>query len=838
MVNSILFIISRGLPLLTYFIIMKKIICTLLLLISQLVIAQTKLSGFVKSKNTTEALPGAIVYFPDLKNGTSVKTDGSFEINNLPKIKTIVQVKLIGYKTFIKTVDLAEVSILNIDLEESVVESNEVVVTGVSKATEIKRNPVAMTFIDSKYLLENTASNAIDALIKVPGVNAVSTGPNVSKPFIRGLGYNRILTLFDGVRQEGQQWGDEHGIEVDQFLIDRIEVVKGPASLIYGSDALAGVVNLLPANPLPEGSIKGSLQTNYQTNNGLRAGSFAMAGNTSGFIWGMRASYKEATNYKNKYDGRVFNTGFKENDINAYLGLNRKWGYSHLNFSVYDNAQEIPDGSRDSSTRKFTKQITEEDTLRPIVSDNELRSYNINAIHQRVQHYRVFSSNNFIIGQGKLALRLGYQQSVRREFSHPQKPEIAGLYLKMQTATYDLKYYFPEKNGWDGAIGFNGMYQNNNVDAGTDFVIPNYKLFDFAPFVFVKKNSGKWDFAFGARYDTRSFENENLYLTTNTVTGFDQVTTDTTGATNRFDYYKHSFSGFSGSAGLTYNISEKLLVKANIARGYRAPNISELSAKGVHPGTGYEQLGDANFKPEFNLQQDMGVFFDNEHISASAELFNNIISNYIFNQKLESLFGGDSIYTESGNNYPVFKFKQTKAQLFGGEARIDIHPHPLDWLHFENSVSFVNALNLGGNGAVINDSNKYLPFIPPIHTNSELIAEFRKKVACFSSIYLKVGVQYYFAQNRAFLFNNTETKTPGYTLIDAGFGTNVVNKKGKTLFTLGVFATNLADVAYQSNLSRLKYFDDYPKNGTGRSGIFNMGRNFSFKLTVPIDIRK
>src|SRR4051812_9168798 len=120
---------------------MKKIIWLLMLFIFQLSNAQTKLTGFVKSKTTAEALPGAVVYFPDLKNGTSTKTDGSFEINNLPNIKTLVQVKLVGYKTFIGTVDLSKIYSLNVDMEESAVEANEVVVTGVSKATEIKRNP-------------------------------------------------------------------------------------------------------------------------------------------------------------------------------------------------------------------------------------------------------------------------------------------------------------------------------------------------------------------------------------------------------------------------------------------------------------------------------------------------------------------------------------------------------------------------------------------------------------------------------------------------------------------------------------------------------------------------
>lgn len=799
--------------------------------------AQVKLKGDIKIKGTTEPLPGAVIYLPDLKSGTVSKTDGSFEISNLPRTKTILQVKLIGYRTIIKNIDLNTETTLSIEMEESVIEANEVVVTGVSKATEIKRNPVPMLFIGSEVLKENTSTNIIDAIAKSPGVNALSTGPNVSKPFIRGLGYNRILTLFDGVRQESQQWGDEHGIEVDQYLIDRVEVVKGPASLIYGSDALAGVVNLIPANPPSEGSIVGGIDGNYQTNNGSRGGSVNLNGNNKGFIWGLRTSYKEATNYRNKYDGRVFNTGFKETNINGVLGLNRKWGYTHLNFGVYDNEQEIPDGSRDSASRKFTKQISEEDTIRPIVSNSELNSYSINAIHQRVQHYRVSSTSNFIFGESKLALKLGFQQSSRREYSHPLALTTPGLFLQMNTATYDVKYHLPDWKNLESIIGLNGMYQMNDATKGTEFVIPSYTLFDVAPFVFLKRNFKKVDVSAGARFDTRSFKNKALYTKTNSSTGFEQTVTDTAGATKQFSDYDHVFNGFSGSIGLTYNVNEHVMLKANVARGYRAPNISEISAKGVHPGTGFQQLGDENLKPEFSLQEDIGLFYDNEHISASAELFHNVISNYIFNQKLDSKFGGDSIYIESGNAYPVFKFIQTKAQLIGGEARVDIHPHPLDWLHFENSVSFVYATNLGGNGAIINDSTRFLPFIPPLHVSSELHAEFKKSVACFSDVFFKVGVHYYAEQNRAFLFANTETKTPAYTLVDAGFGASVKNKKDKEVLKLGVFVTNALDVAYQSHMNRLKYFDDYPNNGSGRSGIFNMGRNISFKLFIPINVK-
>lgn len=805
-------------------------------------VAQNSLKGIVKNKSNKDVLPGAIIYFPDLKTGASSDAEGNYQIKNLPKIKTFMQVKLLGFKTFIKQVDLSTTETLDIELEESVVEAEEIVVTGTSHATEMKRDPIPMVSIDQKYLFENSATNIIDALVKTPGISAVSTGPNVSKPYIRGLGSNRILTLFDGMRQDGQQWGEEHGIEIDQYLVDRIEVIKGPASLIYGSDALAGVVNLIPANPVHEGAVIGNFISNYQTNNNQIANSHSLAGNVKGFIWGVRGSKKLASDYQNKFDGRVYGTKYNENDLNAYIGLNKKWGYSHLNFTLYDNEQEIPDGFRDSITRKFLKSISEDGSIRQFVDKSELTSYNIATIHQRVQHYRVYSSNNFILGQSKLGLKLGFQQSVRREYSHPLYPSVEGLNLQLNTFTYDLKYYLPEKKGWETTIGVNGMYQLNKSNTGaTEFVIPNYHSFDVGPFAFVKRSFGKIDLSAGARYDVRDFQNDSMFTKKNTTNGFDTQTAanaNDPSITKQFSFYKHTFSGFSGSFGLTYNVSDNVCIKFNVARGYRSPNIAEISAKGVHPGTGFEQLGDANFKPEFSLQEDIGVFFNSEHISGSIELFNNNISNYIYNEKLLSLKGGDSTFTQAGNNFPIFKFKQTTAQLYGGEFSFDIHPHPLDWLHFENTASLVFAQNLGGNGARITDSTKYLPYIPPFHTNSELRAEAHKKIGCFSSVFVKVGVQYYAEQGRAFLAYHTETKTPAYVLLNAGIGTNVVNKKGIILFSFNINANNLLDEAYQSNMSRLKYFDNYPNNYTGRSGIYSMGRNISFKLSVPIGLKR
>jgi iron complex outermembrane recepter protein len=785
------------------------------------------LSGKVTAVNTGLPLQGASIYIPDLKKGTISDANGNYILQNIPAGNYLIQAGFVGYQNMVKRISLNENTTADFALGISTIEENEIVITGSLNATTTKRNPIPIVSISKQYLQQNLSTNIIDAIARVPGINAVTTGPNVSKPFIRGLGFNRILTLYDGVRQEGQQWGDEHGIEVDQNTVDKVEVVKGPASLIYGSDAVAGVVNLLPPNPPAEGKTIGNVSSEYQTNNGLIAGSAMLAGAKNSFTWMGRASYKTATNYRNSIDGRVYNTGFREVDFSGLVGLNRSWGYSHLGISTFNDLQEIPDGSRDSASRKFTRQITEEDTVRPIVSDAELKSYKITALHQRIQHYRIYSANNFILGKAKLGINLAYQKSVRQEFSHPQIA-VPGLYLILNTFSYDAKYYFPERNGWTITGGVNGMYQNNDVTKGTEFVIPSYKQFDIGPFIFVKKSMAKLEVAGGIRYDIRQFNNQALFTKPDPVSGFDKPVSeaDTVGADNPFYAYKHTFAGMSGSLGLSYRFSDHFTGKANIGRGYRSPNISEISANGVHPGTNSFQKGNLTFKPEFNWQEDIGINYSSQHVTIDAGVFDNNINNYIFNQKVSSSSGQTVIDT--------FQFQAAKAHLYGGELSIDIHPHPWDWLHFENSVSVVYGNNKGINSQKISDSAKYLPFIPPLHTFSELRANIKKVSSTIANAFVKVQMEYYAPQNRAYLEFGTETPTPGYHLFNVGLGADITGRKGQTIFTLILNGNNLFDVAYQSHLNRLKYFEPYPDDPRPHHGIYNMGRNFSLKINVPL----
>jgi len=779
-------------------------------------------------------LAGATVYIPDLKLGVIADTAGEYHFNNLPSGRYLVEAHSVGFKTLTKTAAISGPVTLDFVLSDTYVEESAVVVTGLSKATQIKRNPVPIVAISHDYLVTNISTNAIDAIARIPGVRAVTTGPNVSKPFIRGLGYNRILTLYDGIRQEGQQWGDEHGIEVDQYAVDRVEVIKGPASLSFGSDALAGVVNLIPTQPAPEGKMIGDLVLDYQTNNKNIGGSAMLGATKNGFEWIARISHKQAVDYQDKIDGRVFGTAYNETDGNASLGVHRKWGYSHLDFVAYNDLQEIPDGSRDSLTRQFTRQISEADTVRQIVSRHDLGSYAIERLHQHVQHYRVYSANSFQLGEyGRLQVNLGYQRSLRQEFSHPVLFTVPGLDLRLNTYSYDVKYFLPELGDWNITAGINGMYQSNTVTNGTEFIIPGYHQFDIGPFLLAKKTFDKLDVAGGIRVDSRAFNNFALFTRPDPVTGFDKPVTgaDTIGADKPFPDFRKNFSGVSGSIGATYNFSDKFSLKANVARGFRAPNIAEVSANGVHPGTNFYQLGNPDFKPEFSLQEDIGFVFSSRYVVATLDLFNNFISNYIYNRKLSQASGADSI--DPVSKLPYFQFVSSKAQLYGGEISIDFHP--VKALHFENSLSVVYGDNKGTQPKSIGDSGRYLPYIPPAHGISELRYEFSSRTSRLSHAFLKVQLEYSAAQNRAYTAYRTETPTAGYTLFNAGVGGTIANKKGTPIVNIYLMGDNLFNVAYYDHLSRLKYFYFSPTDTDPGHGIYNMGRNISFKLDFPLN---
>ncbi len=277
---------------------MKKAVILLIsaLWYSNFITAQS-LSGTVTDSSTHQTIPGAIVFIPQLKLGSTADADGNYKIAPLSNGTYQVEVAMFGYATLIKQVTIKGDEKLDFTMVVSSASLGEVVITALGNATNTQRSPVPVTVVSHDMMLQQSSSNVIDAIATQPGITEITEGPGISKPEINGLGYNRVLTLFDGERQEDFQWGDEHGILIDPYAVYDAEIIRGPGSLQYGANAIAGVVSFKSEPFAESGTIQGSVLTEYQTNNGLIGTSADVGGNNNGFVWNLRGSAEEAHCY-------------------------------------------------------------------------------------------------------------------------------------------------------------------------------------------------------------------------------------------------------------------------------------------------------------------------------------------------------------------------------------------------------------------------------------------------------------------------------------------------------------------------------------------------------------
>lgn len=791
--------------------------------------SQNSIRGKIIDAADSTPVFGAAIYISELKTGSSTDVNGVFIIRNVPIGTFLAEVHMIGYATQAVSLTSApdnSAPLMNtISLVQTPAEYHPVIITGTSGAVERMKNPVPNTLQTRDHFLQHSSTNAINALTELPGISAVSTGSAISKPVIRGLGYNRVVVLRNGMRQEGQQWGDEHGIEIDEFEIDRVEIIKGPGSIIYGSDAMAGVINFMTPRPVQQGRITAEYAGAYQTNGMLSGHSLMTAGNIKGISWQVRGSTKSAGNYFTPGDGYVANSGFKEFNGSGFIGINRSWGVSQISFSSFNQTLGLPEGERDSTGRFILPYAINDTTVgEQAFSSNELkgRQHHLGIPQQRINHNRIVLSNSFYFGKSSLKLDIGHQVNTRREYGEILAPDEEEVSMKLATTNLNAAIYFPEAEGRQVIAGVS-MQRQTNTNAGEEMIIPDYTAQDAGAFVHFRYISQQWYFGTGLRGDFRSLSTDALYI--DSSGSFVQTPTDDVkfGATNK------TFNSFSAIAGASYQPDTQVVFRVNISRGFRMPNIAELASNGRHEGTFRYEVGNTELKSETSLQLDLGMTFTSDHFNLELSAFCNDIQNFIYLSKISSVSGGDSIL-DPADPAPVFTFTHGHARLFGGEIFTDIHPHPLDWLHFENSVSYVRGELLAQP-----DSMSSLPFTPPLKYQSELNAHLEKQFGPFTETYFSAAVAVYFRQDRIYSAYGTETATPGYALMELGAGTQVVNKKGETLCKIYFSASNLLNTKYQSHLSRLKYAPVNPV--TGAQGIYGQGRNISVRVVIPFTIK-
>ncbi|MFN5171369.1 MAG: TonB-dependent receptor [Cyclobacteriaceae bacterium] len=786
--------------------------------------SQFEIRGSITHHDTGLPVVGAYVILIDRQSGTSSDAGGRYRFGNVPPGVHTLEVKYVGHKTLIRQIDLSADTTLNFILEDAVMSLDEVIVSGSAQQVLVRESPIPVQTLNASQWMMTGSTNLVDAVSRLPGMSQIQTGPALAKPVIRGLAFNRVITMHDGIRQEDNQWGEEHSLQIDEYSIDRYEIIRGAGSLMYGSDGLGGVVSILSPRSPEAGTVRGNILSTYQTNSGLFGFSGFVNGNTNGKLFMLRASQKNSTNYRNAYDGRVYGSNFRENlNVNGMLGVQKKWGYSKIYFLKWRQEINIIDGTRDINGSFTRPEIINGQEVLRTVTEEELTQRSINpANSQDLSNYKISSNNMFNIGSGALAANIGYSENHRREFANLERPGEPDLYFFLQTVFYDVRYHFPERNNWEVTLGTNGMRQAM-TNRGNEVLYPNYHLFDNGVFLFAKKKINRLAVSGGVRHDVRSLHIDKLYLDAN---GRFQSRPENSVAV-LFPGFDKQFLNVTGSMGAVYNVHDHLYLKANIARGFRAPSVPEISSNGEHAGTFRYEIGNINQQSETSLQTDIGITYERPQFFADLTLFNNRIDQYTYSEKVNTASGQDSLI----NGVPVFRYTQGDANLKGLEASATFNPATARWLELSSQYSLVLTENRSAKTA----EERYLPFMPAGRTITRLKLSKEKIGRGMRNGSFFVEWEHHADQERYLAAFNTETRTPGYSLINTGVAFDLVNEKQETLFSLYFTANNVFDIAFQSHQSRLKYLDVNP--ATGRAGVFNMGRNVSIRLAVPLELR-
>ncbi len=642
----------------------KKYILLITLVFLYSIVSAQSFKGTVLDSETNEPIPFANVYFVELHTGTSTNENGVFTIEHYPIKKIHIQISYVGYQTTNNAIDLSSVSEMQFFLKPSHVDLVEVVVS-VPMGKLQGENIVSVEQKKIDQLKQNSPLTLAEAISNIPGVEQRTTGAGIGKPVIRGLSSNRIVIFAQGMRVENQQWGDEHGLGVGEVGIESVEIIKGPASLLYGSDALGGVLYFVDERYAKHNTIETYASSRFLINSLANINNLAIKVHKGRLKLNAFGTYSSASDYQRPDQQRVFNTRFDEKNFKSSLGFDLNNWISNIRYSFLQNNVGISQDTMITTTDR-----------------------KIEVPYQTIDNHMLSVENIFFIGNSKLSTVAGFMGNHRKEFE--DSPNQAALDMDLQTYSYNVKWNSPLiADKLSLIIGSQGMHQTNK-NSGQETLIPDAVTSDIGGFAIGNLDLGKLQFQAGFRGDYRQITTEEVVKNNIKILPLSRY-----------------FSSANYSGGGIYKLGATT-VRVNISSGFRAPNSSELLSYGVHEGTNRFELGNANLKSELATQVDFTLDYKSEHLSFAVNPFYNSIQNYIYLAPTDT----------SIDNSPVYEYRQSSAILYGGEAGFHYHPHAIHWLHLESNVSTVFAEDEGNNP---------LPLIPATRLNSTLKAEFSKK---------------------------------------------------------------------------------------------------------------
>ncbi len=689
-----------------------QLIC--LLFLSYISIAQS-FKGTVLDSTSNESLPGVNIYIPELQTGTATDMNGNFEIKKTISGLVHLQASFIGYESFVTLINLERSGPIVIRLSKSHLNLNEIVVS--TSGVQLQKDNITAVTKASIEELSLSASNLADGLSKIPGVNSYSTGQGIGKPVIRGLSGSRIIIYDQNVRMENQQWGDEHAIGISETGIDNVEVIKGPSSLLYGADALGGVIYFTDSRYAMYNSTEGFASSKFNTNSMGLKNDGGIKINRNGVKFNLFGGHESNADYQLPNSKRANNSRFSNSYIRTALGLNSSKWIGNIRYSYIKSKYGITESDIPTTTTNYDPELPFQDVVNHLLSIDQ----------------------KYFIGQTQLAAIIAYNGNGREEYEDDMS--IPSLKMQLNTYSYNLKSktnFLNEKLIMN--TGVQGMFQENKNKAD-EILIPDANTQDIGFFgVLNYKYSHAITLEGGVRFDNRTISTKKMVS--------DEV---------NFESLNRQFQNFNYSAGLSID-KKPILIRFNTSTGFRSPNTAELLSDGVHEGTQRYEIGNRNLKSEEAFQVDLGLYYNKEHFDLSINPFVNRVNNYIYLEPTGSFVDGA----------PLYLYQQKQAWLYGGEFGFHWHPHPVDWLHISSDLSLVFAEDKDGNA---------LPLIPQHKLNNTFSAELnRGKKIKFQKFYTELT--YHFKQTRVETF---ESPSNGYMLLNVGVTGLVVTGKNSNL---------------------------------------------------------
>jgi iron complex outermembrane recepter protein len=741
------------------------------------------INGHVVDKELNTSLNNATISITELNKTTISDIEGNFNFTNLCSGWYTISVTHIGCVTTTQKIQIKQADAhVDILLMHDFKEEKAALIT----ALQDKKSSGFKVSISGKSLDASKGGTLTEIMQKLNGVSLLQTGNTISKPVIHGLFGSRVLLINNEVRQEGQQWGNEHSPELDPFLANKIEVIKGVDELQYGSDAIGGVIVVSPKTLIGLKQNNSSMYTGYNTNNKMYYGSAIIERKTNKNInFRIQSTIKKAANTSTP-DYKLNNTAFNEINNSITILKQHKQNNVEVFVSNFNTNLGVFKGAHIGNITDLNTAIANSSPNIVYLNQN---TYNIDRPKQQVNH---FLAKLKYVNNKKLTANFNLQHNNRKEFdivrnSNTKTPQ---LNLNILTLNQTIQYEHQKIKNSNGNIGLNVTQQFNSYEGR--YIIPNYTAMQIGLFAIQKWKKPHWEYQAGVRSDvkwinTRRLRNNGTELN-----------------------YNFNYKTLAVSGNIIHNITNHL--KSNIAASIssRAPYVNELLSNGIHHGTATYEQGNLLLKTEQALFLNWNWEYNshNQLWKIDASIHQNLIKNYIYQQAKPT----EPVLTIAGA-FPKLVWQQTNASLSG----IDISQqfNISKKINILQKASYLYARNL-----ILKD---YLIGIPPFQLNQTVnfnaFSLFKKTTTNIAINGLTVATQKQLPQN--FLPEFDYKAAPGgYTI----FGIEIMNsfliKQKESTVQVGV--TNLTNKRYRNYLNAFRYFTD------------ETGRNFFIKFNINL----